>query len=338
MVNRDNRVLGWRSGAGMVVLTAALTACGGGGSSGSQGGAVNLNCGAAANATQSGYSLGVCSAGGSNRPVFRGNLDTIGVTINDYAAKSYTLNLNEETGPNPQLAFGAANEDRCNNLVGAARVLVQTNPNPATGPYAAVLSATQTPQDPTPDDTCVKNGGGAALPPIGTIAMAQVDFGTWERWLSGQSFYYGGWFTARNAGANAKPAGAKSYGDGRLIGYVYTPLSSFGMLGPKMTLTIDAANVITGTATEVQNSRTGFNANLNAQIVSLNLNGGADPDGKFRGTLTGQAQFGVGGDLQPIKGGGFEGQFFGPNGEEFAARWWVQLSDGAIAIGSFGGR
>jgi hypothetical protein len=326
----------WLLRAALGLATLVLAACGGSGSSGNAGAAANLlNCPAANNATSNGYSLGVCSASGGtqNKPVYRGDL-SINVTVNNYAAKAYTLNLNAETGPST-VAFGSANEDRCQNLVGAGRINTETVPNPARGVYAAVLSGTQKPTDPIAGDSCFQ-AGGAGLPPALNVPLTFVDFGTWERYVGGQSFYYGGWYTALGS-ANVKPAAAKTYSAGGLsFGYVYTTVSSFGTAGVVSSVAVDATGTITGTVNDFQNSRTGFDPSLNAQIVSLTMAGTAAADGTFSGTLTGVATFGASGPQQAILGGGFEGRFFGPNGEEIAGRWWVQLSNGAIAVGSFG--
>lgn len=319
--------------------TVALVACSGGGDGGrSTIVSDELNCPAVNKGTTAGYALGVCAAGGSNRNriTLRADLP-ITVTINDYSTKLYTLNLNAETGPNAA-SFNTTNEDACLNVLGGGRFATLTIPNPTgEGPYAAVISGTQAPRDPSPADPCSPVDL-SSVPPVQRVELTKVDFGTWERFVGGVSYYYGGWYTPLTS-TNVKPVGAKRYNaGGRALGYVYTTRASFGTAAPVRAFEVDADGRITATIDGFQNARsTDFDINQNALIGTLSLQGNANADGTFVGTLSGTVTLGNAAP-QPIIAGAFEGRFFGPAGDEVAGRWWVRLNDEALSVGSFGAR
>lgn len=365
-------------GAGIALIAALLAACGGGGGGGGAsggGGAGNTGtgggtgtlgpggglgtCRATQDTSATGFTLGVCdnrtsSAGSEQNDVgFKDIVDAAAiVSIVDYAAKAYTLNLPSPIG-SPVALSAATQEDRCLNRLGNAVGLALQEPvNATTGqPRSAILSFTQaTTGTAANDPVCPSRPGQSAQLPL-----TKIDFGTWERYVGAAELYYGGWYTPRAGNAASRPtadvafdgAGAGVAGSGGLsAGYLFTAISSFGTSATVRNVSYSAATgKLTGTLSNFDYSRSGQAIPANATLTSATFTATVEANGRFSGTLAGTGTLTPAGQssLSATVAGLVEGVVVGnpTSGFELAARYQASLTGAGLtapsarAAGSF---
>lgn len=349
--------------AGIALVTALLVACGGGGGGGGGGtsstgtgtgtGTGTLGpggglgtCPATRDTSATAFTLGVCdtvSATGAEQHDVGFKDVSSSVTINDFAAKRYTLNLPASIGSPVALS----QENRCLNALGSQVGLVLEEPVRAAAGQARSLvqSFTQgTTGTDAQDATCPNRPARSAALPLNL-----VDFGAWERFVGGAApfeLYYGGWYAPR-AGAPIRPAvnvvfdgnGANRTGAGGIsVGYLFTAVSFFGMSGTLSNVSYDAAtSTITGTLSNFQYSRSARPVAANAAMTSARFTATVAPNGTFTGTLTGTGTLTPEGQSSTAAAvtGLVEGVIVGDqSGFELAARYQASLTATGLSLPS----
>ncbi len=349
MVNSKHSIKRGTQVLGAAALLAVMAACGGGGgsastsssgvTSSSSGGTPTLgglNC-VAGVGDNTGFTVGVCDGNLSVPPVGQINLQfqsfDVQVGIGNFNAKQYSITT--KTPLLPESKNLDANSEFCSsNLLGLEPAfLTQIFDLPgkeATSPRTALLSFTQpygNPETLGADQKIANPCRTAAngIPKPATYPMSFMDFGTWERYLGETSLYYGGWYAVR-AGANAAPSSAKTYVPGKLIGYRLNSGGSYGLSG-KVSNAAYAASVLTlemdgysysrsdATGRPISNPNPGF------VLPKLSLKSEKIVGNVVTGSVSGSGISGL-----------FEGQFGGPNGEEFSGRFQLTISAGGDKI------
>ena len=353
--------------AGIALIALLLAACGGGGGGGSSGasggtgstggattgglGGGLATCPATTGTSASGLTLGVCQ--GTTYDIAFVDVSSP-VAVNDYAAKTYTLNVPASIG-SPVLLSAAAQEDRCRNVLGDRSGLTLQSPLPAASgqPRSTLLSFTQPTTGTGATDALCPNrvGQPAELP------LQAIDFGTWERYTGGLELYYGTWFTPRAGAATRPTANVQFLGAGLSapartprgvsVGYLFTALSAYGLSGQLLGTTFDAASsTLQGTISTFAYSSTASTqqTSTNVSISSIAFTATVAPDGTFSGTLTGSGAIAPsGGASVPAQVSGIVTGVIvnGPGGYELAGRYQAGLTPSvgttvtARAVGSF---
>ena len=358
MLHSKNSFLRAGQLTGAALLLAALAACGGGSSGGGSGSAAGggsaspppaagpapapvltgLGCVAGAGGG-SGYILGVCSVVTNGVEAISSGFQNFAVTVASNPApntgKAFTLNTQTPILPGSR-TVDASLENCANNQLGTsvgylAEVFENAN-SPTTSPRYSVLTFSQaygariTNVNGVQTDRCRQAGNPVTVPALpNAVPLAFMDVGVWERYLGDASLYYGGWYSQRNTNSAVAPSG-KVYGAGKAFGYRFTADQGFGM-------SADVAAGATWNGSTMTLQLINFTYSR-ANVTSPNP-GAALPTVSLRATtVTGKAVTGL------VEGTGvsgiFEGEFGGPNGEEFAGRFQlVQPASGHKVSGSF---
>ncbi len=326
-----------------VLLVTFLAACGGGGGDSGGGGATppaggggnppaatpptlgGLNC-VAATGGGTGYVLGVCSVVTGTTEAISAQFQNFPITVATDAsvAKRFTLNVQSPLSPGAKTVDATTENCAGNQLgskVGFLAEVFDDATKPATSPRFTVLSFTQSYGENTALCRTPSNNLKAALYP-----MTYTDVGVWERYLGEAALYYGGWYALRGT-TNAVPTAGKTYASGVAFGYRFTPTLGYGMSAD-----VVAGASWNGSAMSVQINNFAYsrasvtNPNPGDALPTLTLSGTYDATTKkVSGTVSGTGVSGI-----------WEGEFAGPAGQEFAAKFQlVQSATGHRVTGSF---
>jgi hypothetical protein len=272
-----------------------------------------LNC-VAGSGGGTGYVLGACVLASRASPTSplvgqtATNFQNFPATVtpsDDKTLRRYTLNVTSPFGAGAQTMDGTGENCEANSVGGRAAYATEfyADPtNPANSPRYTVLSFTQSYGLNSPQCRTATNTRAVAA-----FNLTTADFGLWERFLGEASIYYGGWYAAR--GAQGLPANGKTYSEGLAIGYRITPEWVFGMSS-----TVTTTGAWNGSTITLQISGDRYSSSQTTAFPTafptLTLTTTARTGNKVSGDVTGSGVAGI-----------WEGEFFGPNGAEFAGRF-----------------
>ncbi len=298
-----------------------LSACGGGGGiSGTvppTGPVCNSTTGVAA-----GYSMGTCSS--ATALISLGRPIDAAVTIAPGPNYSVTLPL-PGGDPVPTHNLDATNISTLNTLGDVRGLYLQKDYG--AGAYIAIGDFASA-VDRTSGNS--KFAGGA---------LSYTNFGLWERFVSANEGYYGGWFLPRNSAA-ANPVlpitGSATY-TGVLVGAL-APVNGnpplYGLSGAISLTTNFATSAVNGTMSGFMLSNQLLTGPVAAPINPVNLSGSISGSG-FSGTMPAGGGSGA-------ASGTFQGAFFGPSAAggppEVAGRFQFVTPDAQQIVGAFGAR